>query len=98
MFEEINGWDLNPGEFYYIKSPICRRSNIGKAQMIRYMKLNYEYAMVDTNFGKCSIELCYWKVYRYISDEEYKEKLKEKYNETCLNIVLKQLVNESFAW
>jgi hypothetical protein len=97
MLEKFSG-NLIPGEFYYIKSPICGKANIRKAKMIRYMKLNYEYAMFDTNFGKCSIELCDWKVYRYISDEEYKEKVREKYNDTCLNIILKQLVNESFVW
>jgi len=100
MFEEIDGWDLLPGEFYYIKSPICRRANIGKARMIRYIDLRYEEAtgVFDANFGKCLIELRCWTFYRYVSRYEYKEKLREKYNETCLNIVLKRLVNESFAW
>jgi hypothetical protein len=100
MFEEIDGWDLIPGEFYYIKSPICKRANIGKARMIRYKDLRYEEAtgVFDANFGKCLIELRQWTFYRYVSHDEYKEKLREKYNETCLNIVLKQIVNESFAW
>jgi hypothetical protein len=37
-------------------------------------------------------------IYRYVSDEEYLKKIKEKYDQTCLNIVLKQLVNEHFEW
>ena len=100
MFEEIDGWDLIPGEFYYIKSPICRKANIGKALMICYKNLRYEEAtgIFDANFGKCLIELRSWKFYRYVSDEEYKDKLKEKYDDTCLNIILKRIVNESFAW
>jgi hypothetical protein len=36
--------------------------------------------------------------YRYISEQEYKAKLKEKYDDTCLNIVLKRLVDDSFVW
>ena len=37
-------------------------------------------------------------IYKYISDEEYWEKVKEKYDVKCLNIVLKRLVNETFEW
>ena len=36
--------------------------------------------------------------YRYVSPEEYIRKRKEKYDQTCLNIVLKRLVNENFEW
>ena len=50
MFEEIDGWDLIPGEFYYIKSPICKRANIGKAQMICYKDLRYE---IDNGLTLC---------------------------------------------
>ena len=38
------------------------------------------------------------KIYRYISEEEYYAKLKEKYDAKVLNIVLKQLLNEHFEW
>ena len=38
------------------------------------------------------------KIYRYISKKEYYAKIKEKYDNKCLNIVLKQLVNENFEW
>ena len=101
MLEEIDYWDLIPGEFYYIKNPInIPRTNIGKARMIRYMDLNYDKAtgIFDANFGKCSIELPLWTFYRYISEEEYKEKIKEKYHQTCLDIILKRIVNETFTW
>jgi hypothetical protein len=37
-------------------------------------------------------------IYRYVTNEEYLKKRKEKYDQTCLNIVLKQLVNEHFEW
>ena len=38
------------------------------------------------------------KIYRYVSDEEFLKKRKQKYDDTCLDIVLKQLVNETFSW
>jgi len=40
----------------------------------------------------------HWQFYRVISEKEYMEKVKDKYNETVLNIVLKRLVNEEFIW
>lgn len=38
------------------------------------------------------------KIYKHISDEEFLKKRKEKYDLTCLNIILKRLVNETFEW
>ena len=37
-------------------------------------------------------------IYRYVTHEEYLEKMKEKYDAKCLDIVLKRLVNENFSW
>ena len=37
-------------------------------------------------------------IHRYISNKEYYVKIKEKYDNKCLNIVLKRLVNEHFEW
>jgi hypothetical protein len=37
-------------------------------------------------------------IYKYITNEEYLKKVKEKYDQTCLNIVLKRLIDESFEW
>lgn len=37
-------------------------------------------------------------IYRYISNKEYYVKIKEKYDDKCLDIVLKRLVNETFEW
>lgn len=37
-------------------------------------------------------------IYRYVSDEEFLKKRKEKYDEKCLNIILKRLVDETFEW
>ena len=35
-------------------------------------------------------------IYRYVTNEEYLKKVKEKYDHKCLNIILKRLVDESF--
>jgi hypothetical protein len=96
MLEKIDGWDLLPGEFYFIKSPIAN-VRIRKARMVRYNEEATGLFDAPT-FGMCIIELHLWTFYRYVSREEYKEKVKEKYNATCLDIVLKRLVNESFTW
>jgi len=40
----------------------------------------------------------FYDFYRYISKDEYYMKVKEKYNQKCLNIVLKRLVDETFEW
>jgi hypothetical protein len=38
------------------------------------------------------------KFYLKITRKEYNEKLKEKFQETALKIVLKRLINEDFEW
>jgi len=37
-------------------------------------------------------------LYRYVTNEEYSKKVKEKYDSNCLDIVLKRLINETFSW
>jgi hypothetical protein len=93
MLEKTDG-DLIIGEFYYIKNHITRVS-IGKAKFTRKTPNGI---IIHANFGPCLIHPEEWTFYRYISQKEYKEKLREKYDLTCLNIVLKQLINESFSW
>ena len=39
-----------------------------------------------------------FEYYKFISKKEYKSKRRDKYNETVLNIVLKQIVNDDFKW
>ena len=39
-----------------------------------------------------------WQYYRVVPEKEYIKKVRDKYNETVLNIVLKRLVNEEFIW
>ena len=39
-----------------------------------------------------------FEYYKFISNTEYKSKMRDKYNEKVLNIVLKQIVNDDFKW
>ena len=39
-----------------------------------------------------------WEYYKFISKKEYKSKVRDKYDEKVLNIVLKQIVNDDFKW
>jgi hypothetical protein len=39
-----------------------------------------------------------WEYHKIISKKEYKSKVRDKYDEKVLNIVLKQIVNDDFKW
>jgi len=39
-----------------------------------------------------------FEYYKFISKKEYNEKIRDKYNEKVLIIVLKQIVNDDFKW
>ena len=87
-----------PGEFYYKKNLFNTFSE--KVRMIRYTLYNDGRMLVLVN-GSSGDTLYFvneFTFYRYISEKEYKEKLKEKYDATCLDIVLKRLVDELFSW
>ncbi len=48
-------------------------------------------------------KMCYtrdksFEYYKFISKKEYNSKIRDKYNEKVLNIVLKQIVNDDFIW
>lgn len=79
MFEKIDRRDLIPDELYFLKCPISNIT-ICKARMIRYLNISYEEVSCifdDPIYGMCLIELHPWSCYRYVSSEEYKEKVRE---------------------
>jgi len=39
-----------------------------------------------------------WEYYRFITKKEYMSKVRDKFNEKVLTIVLKQIVNDDFEW
>ncbi len=59
---------------------------IVKIVMFKYTTKNYHYIEHDS-----------WD-YKFISKKEYDSKIRDKYNEKVLNIVLKQIVNDDFKW
>jgi hypothetical protein len=48
----------------------------------------WSYTIVDNSF----------EYYKFISKKEYISKLRDKFNEKVLNIVLKRLINDDFKW
>lgn len=99
MFQEIDGFDLIEGELYLIINPVTE-TRIENAMMIRYTSTREQdhYGILFDSDGRDTISLEETRFYRYVSSEEYREKIKEKYNSTCLDIVLKRLIDESFSW
>jgi len=101
MIELVDKYALIPGNRYYVKR-IC--------PIYFYTVDNYDciFDRYDEDFHgfvwmklftfEYILELELSKIYRYVSKEEYRTKLKEKYDATCLDIVLKRLVNDDFRW
>ena len=87
---------LIKGEIYCVKRDVIIARNV----------MFVEYDIIGDIFAACkypnnAIVYLFINVnsyYKYVSEEEYKKKLKEKYDATCLNIILKRLVDESFQW
>jgi hypothetical protein len=103
MFELINAACMKEGEMYFIKRFDSITSyvigevifmNYGKSHSGHYFA-TFRYSYVS---GESYILLSVMRVYRYVSEDEYWAKVKEKYDATCLDIVLKRLVDESFQW
>ena len=103
MFQLINAADMKEGEKYFIKRfDSVTTYIIGEMIFINYKKTpsdqyfaTFRYSYVS---GESYILLSVMRVYRYVSEEEYREKIKEKYDAKCVDIVLKRLVDDSFSW
>jgi hypothetical protein len=99
MYQLIDVLDMKEGTMYFIKKLdyIIEELVFLKYQMLengyRYATFVYPYHSIYSH--KC---LSVISVYRYVSEEEYRSKIKEKYDAKCLGIVLKRLVDESFEW
>lgn len=106
MFEKTNYENLKNGEKYKIIN--SNYSYNYDACFLFFMKydLQNEYAIFreiiyynkwmykDTNTKRDNNS----NYYRYVSEEEYNTKRKDKYNQTVLNTILKKLINEEFEW
>jgi hypothetical protein len=105
MFELIDAADMKEGGKYFIKRfDSITTYVIGEMIFINYKKtpsdqyfatFKYPYSS-GREYAHLMLKILY--VYRYVTEEEYWTKVKEKYDATCLDIVLKRLVDESFQW
>lgn len=91
MIQLVHPDELVKGQLYYIIHDFLQR----KENLVFDGFSFFKYA--DSNYS-FRLHLSANKFYRYISKEEFLKKRKEKYDQTCLNIVLKRLVDESFQW
>ena len=91
MLEQVKYDELNDGQQYYI---VHRRGAFVEGDLI-YVNHFFKYPNGIQTF-QLNENLYYF--YRYVSEYQYYMALKEKYNQTCLNIILKRLVNENFEW
>jgi hypothetical protein len=106
LFELANKKQLIKGEIYYIKDPMKYKNDYWRYYAIfkhyeeAETKTSYAYFKYANSKTKFSFKqyLSPTIIYRRVNDEEYYSKLKEKYDDKCLNIVLKRLVDESFQW
>ena len=89
MFELVN--DLVKGETYYV----VRVGGFIEGDMIYLGGSFFRYWNGTNSF---QVHQRYYNFYRYVTKDEYYMKVKEKYDQTSLDIVLKRLVNENFEW
>jgi hypothetical protein len=90
MLELVN--DLIEGQQYYV---IHRRGAVIEGDLIYVGDLHFKYPNSIQTF---QINERFYHFYRYVSKEEFYEKLKGKYDSKCLNVVLKGLIDETFEW
>lgn len=88
MLENV-GYNLIPGQQYLILNP---DKTFAKATFLRFTRqlalfYTHEYFFVNINL---------FTFYRVVSPQEYKIKLKEKYDATVLNIILKRLIDPNW--
>ena len=99
MFQLIDAWDMKIGDMYFLKK---HQRIIGDVIFIKYNMTpsGQQFATVTYPYtsGYSYLMLSVISVYRYVSEEEYWEKVKEKYDAKCLDIILKRLVDDSFQW
>ena len=91
MLELIDSDNLVKGQMYYVKHEFLERIDdliFDGGSFFKYPDNNYSFRL----------HLRANTFYRYVTKEEYYAKVKEKYDQTSLNIILKRLVDESFLW
>ncbi len=110
LFQEIQSTKLIKYQEYYFNNTICGTysgnisNELGFRNVLGITKkmhndppewIVYINRGVFSTFIKIDItKKCYLKIRR----KDYKQKLREKFEQTVLKIVLKKIVNEDFEW
>ena len=92
MIELVDKYRLVKGTRYYVKGTHPR-----SLRSFECIFDCYEEDMVwVTTMLTIKVYLQFYTFYRYVSKKEFYKKVKEKYDATCLDIILKRLVNDDF--
>jgi len=88
---------VKQGEKYIVKS---NNHILGEMIFLNYQYAgNQKYVTFDCLYrSKVWLNNSNVSIFRYITKDEYITKVKEKYDATCLAIILKRLIDESFEW
>jgi len=100
LVKKVNFTDLIKNEMYYIKDNTKHHEfRVGSYIFIEHRGEQYLSAYCKVPFSNYT---CYlsrkYNYFKVVTQEEYYKKVKEKYDQTCLDIILKHLVNEHFCW
>ena len=100
MIELVDKYTLVKGETYYVKRKPRYLQNGRTFECIfdHYFLDDEDFAWVISKNMPIELDVTILDFYRYISKKEFYTKVKEKYDATCLDIILKRLVDESFRW
>jgi hypothetical protein len=105
MYEKVDFDKLIKGERYFIRYGAFKwitgkfyqyeqTDGDGIHAMFKNMKKNSSWMYKGMNWRMYSDDL----YYKHIPNKVYMQKIKDKYDEKVLKIVLKKIVNEDFEW
>ena len=101
MIELVDKYTLIEGKKYYVKRKKKYLQILNKYECV-FEQYNKEFQgfawVIISNAIPIELDLELNDFYRYVSKEDYYAKVKEKYDDKCLNIILKRLVDENFEW
>ena len=99
MIELVDKYTLVKGETYYVKRIKKYLQILNQYECIfdKYQEDGFVWVLLSTVIP-VELDLELNDFYRYVTREEFYEKVKEKYDATCLDIILKRLINDDFHW
>jgi hypothetical protein len=90
------------GETYHVKRSPRYLTRLRSAKSYECTFYRYDadedFVYVICNNQTVEMDVTLLDFYRYVSKKEFYAKVKEKYDQTCLNIILKRIVNDDFRW